>query len=166
MLDVVLRVPGVRPVAGVITSVRYMVDGDSMQPGLASNQHILVDRLAYRFRPPASGDMVVLRDPGQPGVHCIKRIIGLPGEHVRMELGRAFIDGRALEEPYSVGEELSVTPLPSQWLLDSGEYFVLGDHRQDSRDSRSFGPVQRGDIIGKAWFRYWPPGTWKRLRNP
>ena len=136
--------------AGVITSVRFLVEGDSMQPGLASGQHLLVDRLAYRFRPPARGDVVVLRDPGQPGLHCIKRIIGLPGEHIRMELGWVFIDGHALEEPYSGGEVLSATPLPNQWLLDHGEYFVLGDRRQDSRDSRSFGPVQWSDIIGKA----------------
>ena len=134
-----------------------------MQPALASRQHLLVDRLAYRFQSPARGDVVVLRDPAQPGVHCVKRIVGLPGEHVRMEMGRVLINESPLDEPYAAGRDAAETPFPRQWLLDKDEYLVLGDQRQDSRDSRAFGPVRRGDVVGRVWLRYWPPRAWRRL---
>ena len=144
-------------------STRFLVEGDSMQPALASRQHLLVDRLAYRFQSPARGDVVVLRDPAQPGVHCVKRIVGLPGEHVQMEMGHVFINESLLDESYAAGRELAEAPFPRQWLLDKDEYLVLGDQRQDSRDSRAFGPVRRGDVVGRVWLRYWPPRAWRML---
>ncbi|MFC1935373.1 signal peptidase I [Chloroflexota bacterium] len=158
-----LRLPGVYQAASLLSATRFVVEGDSMQPDLASWQHLLVSRLVYRLFLPSRGDLIVLRDPGQPGVHCVKRIIGLPGEHIRMEKGHVFIDGCPLEEPHIEGEDQSDTPFPNQWLLAHDQYFVLGDYREDSRDSRSFGPIRRGHIIGKAWIRYWPPATWKKL---
>ncbi len=146
-----------------LSSVRFVVEGDSMQPTLASRQHLLVDRRAYLFQSPARGDIVVLRDPGQPGIHCVKRIVGLPGEHVRMEMGHVFINESSLDEPYAVGRAATETPFPHQWILDSDEYLVLGDQRQNSRDSRVFGPVRHSDVVGKVWLRYWPPRAWRRL---
>lgn len=162
LLKALLRVPGVYLAARLLCSRRFVVDGDSMEPGLADGQRFLVDRLVYRFLPPARGDVVVLRDPAQPGVHCVKRIVGVPGEHVQMEMGRVFVGGRPLDEPYAMGQEIAATPFPRQWLLDRDEYFVLGDRRQGSRDSRAFGLVRRGDVVGRVWLRYWPPGAWKR----
>ena len=158
-----LRLPVMYHAASLLSAMRFVVEGDSMQPGLASGQYLLVNRLAYRLFPPSQGDLVVLRDPGQPRIHCAKRVIGLPGEHVRMEKGHVFIDWRPLEEPHIEGEDQSNTPFPNQWLLAGDQYFVLGDRREDSRDSRAFGPIRRGHIIGKAWIRYWPPGAWKKL---
>ena len=134
-----------------------------MEPTLSSRQRLLVDRLAYRALLPARGDVVVLRDPAQPGVHCAKRIVGLPGEHARMEMGHVVINESLLDEPYAAGRDEAETPAPRQWLLDQDEYLVLGDQRQHSRDSRAFGPVRRGDLVGKVWLRYWPPGAWGRL---
>ena len=134
-----------------------------MQPGLASQQHVLVNRLAYRFTPPHRGDVVVLHDPGLPSSDCIKRIIGLPGEHVQIDKGQVLIDGHPLEEPYVERDKSPGTPFPNQWLLDYDQYLVLGDWRQDSRDSRSFGPIRLGHVVGKAWIRYWPLGRWKQL---
>ena len=134
-----------------------------MQPTLANHQHMLVDRLAYHSQSPVRGDIVVLIDPGQPGVHCVKRIIGLPGEHVQMEMGHVLINESSLEEPYAANSEMAETPFPHRWLLDGDEYLVLGDQRQHSRDSRAFGTVKPDGIIGKVWLRYWPPLAWGRL---
>lgn len=158
-----LRLPGVCQAASLLSARRFVVEGDSMEPGLTSCQHLLVNRLAYHFSTPSRGDVIVLRDPGQPGRHCVKRIIGLPGEHMLMEKGQVFIDGHPLEEPHIEGKGYSDTPFPNQWLLAHDQYFILGDRREDSRDSRSFGPIQPDHIIGKAWIRYWPPKTWKKL---
>ena len=127
-----------------------------MQPGLAHGEKILADRLAFGSRPPSRGDVIVLLDPGQPGVHCVKRVIGLPGEHVKISNGVVLIDDRPLHEPYLAEPAPTGTPSPGQWLLWNGEYLVLGDFRQDSRDGRSFGPVNASHIIGRAWIRYWP----------
>jgi signal peptidase I len=93
----------------------------------------------------------------------IKRIVGLPGEHIRMDGGSVAINGEALLEPYAQGNESVASPFPNQWVPDKAEYFVLGDQRQDSRDSRTFGPVRRSDIVGKVWVTYWPPGAWGKL---
>ncbi len=135
-----------------------------MQPGLAHGEQILVDRLAFSSTPPSRGDVIVLLDPGQPGVHCVKRVIGLPGEHVRISNGIVLIDDRPLHEPYLAKPAPKDTPSPGQWLLWDGEYLVLGDFRQDSRDSRSFGPIDATHIIGKAWIRYWPLKAGPRIK--
>ncbi len=161
--SIVLAIPVVGLFARLLASERFVVDGDSMQPHLASRQHLLVDRMTYRRRPPCRGDVVVLRDPAQPGIYCIKRVVGLPQEHVQMDKGRVLINGHPLAEPYAQHQDISPMPFPSQWLLGQDDYFVLGDRRHDSRDSRSFGPVQQSYITGKAWVRYWPPKAWKWL---
>ena len=135
-----------------------------MQPGLAHGEKILVDRLAFSSTPPSIGDVIVLLDPGQPGIHCVKRVIGLPGEHVRISNGVVLIDDRPLHEPYLAKPAPTDTPSPGQWRLGNEEYLVLGDFRQDSRDSRSFGPIDASHIVGKAWIRYWPLKAGPRIK--
>ena len=135
-----------------------------MQPGLAHGEKILVDRLAFSSTPLSRGDVIVLLDPGQPGVHCVKRVIGLPGEHVRISKGVVLINDHPLYEPYLAKPAPEDTPSPSQWLLWDEEYLVLGDFRQDSRDSRSFGPIHASHIVGKAWIRYWPLKAGRRIK--
>ena len=135
-----------------------------MQPGLAHGEKILVDRLAFSPTPPSRGDVIVLLDPGQPGVHCVKRVIGLPGEHVRISRGVVLIDDRPLREPYLAEPAPTDTPSPGQWLLADREYMVLGDFRQNSRDSRAFGPIDASHIVGKAWIRYWPMKAGPRIK--
>ena len=93
ILNSILRLP-------LATLCRFSVSGDSMQPGLAHGDRMLVDRLAFSSTPPSRGDVIVLLDPGQPGVHCVKRVIGLPGEHVSISEGVVLIDDRPLHEPY------------------------------------------------------------------
>ena len=163
MLSIFLRIPGIQQVVRLVAATRFVVEGESMSPYLKHGHYLLVDRLAYRLIPPLRGEVVVLRDPGQPGVDCVKRIVGLPGEHIQMDQERVLVNGQHLTESYVGKNATPETPSPSQWALDDHEYLVLGDNRKDSRDSRAFGPVDLSHIVGKAWVRYWPRDTWQRL---
>lgn len=139
-----------------LTTARFIVDGDSMQPNLATGQFVLINRLNYLLWEPQRGDVIVLASPEQQHEDLIKRVIGLPGETVRVHNQQVWIDGLALDEPY-----LAAPPsYTGEWQLDPGEYFVLGDNRNNSRDSHSFGPVNRAAIVGQAWLVYWPPTAW------
>lgn len=125
----------------LLGSTRVLVEGESMWPLLRDGDRLLVSRLAYRLSPPHRGDIVLLRDPCRPGYECIKRIVALPGER---------IDAAGL--PVAADTQDAA---PGPWrTLGSGQFFVLGDNRAFSRDSRSFGPVHRSDLLGWAWRRY------------
>ena len=163
MLNIFLRIPGIQQVVRLVAATRFVVEGESMSPYLKHGHYLLVDRLAYRLTTPSRGDVIVLRDPGQPRVDCVKRIVGLPDEHVQIDQERVLVNGQHLAEPYVGKNAAPETPSPSQWALDDHEYLVLGDNRKDSRDSRAFGPVTLSHIVGKAWIRYWPRNEWRKL---
>jgi len=132
-----------------------VVDGPSMLPNLNRGQRIMVSKLAYRLTDPRRGEVVVLANPRGEGPALIKRIVGLPGETIEIVDGQVLSDGRRLDEPYLVYDRGD-----SDWgprILGGDEYFVLGDNRNNSNDSRSFGPVKESLFIGKAWFSIWPP---------
>ena len=132
-----------------------------MLPTLPRGQYVMVSRLAYKTSPPSRGDVVVFRHPSQPGEDYIKRIVGLPGEHLRIEREKVVVNGTILVEPYVYrGASCDDDGRNGEWLPDEGEYFVIGDNRSDSQDSRSFGPIKREHLIGKVWLRYWPPSAW------
>jgi signal peptidase I len=127
--------------------------GHSMQPNLEMDQRLVVEKLSYRFQEPARGDVVVLWPPYPSDKPLIKRVIGLPGETVRIADGQIFIDDVPLQEPY----------IDQETYWDDGEHrvppqqvFVLGDNRSASNDSRFFGMVPYDSIVGKAWLSYWP----------
>ena len=141
-----------------------------MAPALQDGQQVL----AVMPRPPEllkRGSIVVLRHPVWPNFIYIKRIIGLPGEHIRLEGSRVYLNDNLLEEPYL--EEISdpqIQKSPTRgsarlWITDENEVFVLGDQRSDSQDSRAFGPVHRIFILGRVWLRYWPPQAWGTLTH-
>lgn len=142
---------------------RYRVEGQSMQPGLHPGQFVVVDRLAYALSEPARGEVVVVQvtEPGQIERSLIKRIIGLPGETVTVEGSQLRINGRLYAEPYprEPGTYFGT------WVLGPGEYFVLGDNRDVSRDSHVWGPVRRAAIRGQAMLVYWPPGEWALINH-
>jgi signal peptidase I len=131
------------------------VDGQSMEPNLHTDQRLVVEKVSYRFHGPRRFDIVVLKLSEQGEELLIKRVVGLPGETVEIKDGRVYINGEALDEPFTAEEtrsrryeKITVPPL---------HVFVLGDNRNRSNDSRSFGPVPIDDIVGRAWLSYWPP---------
>jgi signal peptidase I len=146
----------------------YRVDGPSMTPTLLNGQYILVDKARYYFTSPARGDIVVFQAPeaalarcptptdtGQPSNDFVKRIIGVPGDTVQIDdNGAVIVDGVPIKESY-VRYPANVSA-PANVQLGQNEYFVLGDNRSDSCDSRDWGPVQRNEIIGRAAVVYWP----------
>jgi signal peptidase I len=135
------------------------VEGLSMYATLDDNDYLIANKIDYRLHAPQRGDIVILRPPTNNSTDFIKRIVGLPGERVLIRAGVVYINGHRLDEPY----------LPEAWVNDSNwpdnpqgqvmgpnEYFVMGDNRNRSQDSRFFGPISRDRIDGKAWFRIWP----------
>jgi signal peptidase I len=140
------------------TTARYVVDGSSMEPTLHTGQFLIVSRLAYRLGSPQRGDVIVFHFPGNPNEDYVKRIIGLPGETVTIQDGRVFINGVPLQETYiSPG---TLIAYQGSWTVPEGSYFVLGDNRAHSSDSRTWGMLSSEYIIGKAWICYWPPQYW------
>jgi signal peptidase I len=133
------------------------VEGTSMEPALVNEERIFINKFTYRFgiEKIGRGDMVVFRFPNDPSKSFIKRVIGLPGDYVRIEQGTVYINGSPLEEPYipsNYRDQVSWGP----GKIAQGHYFVLGDHRESSNDSRNWGAVHRDLIYGKAVFVYWP----------
>lgn len=138
---------------------RFRIEGQSMLPGLTSDQYILINKIVYKLHPPRRGDVVVFHSPREPDKDLIKRVIGLPGETVSIQSGQVFINGYPLVEPY-VDSRYGYQRSSGSWVLGPDDYFVMGDNRSNSSDSRRWGPLDRDQIIGKAWFAYWPPGSW------
>jgi signal peptidase I len=133
----------------------FRVQGPSMMPLLNDGERIVVYKLGYRWGPIRRGDVVVFLYPLDPSVSFIKRVVGLPGERVEIHRGMLFVDGRALMEPYVPArflEDQELGPLE----VRPGHYFVMGDHRNGSHDSRRFGEVPAKYIYGRAVFRLWP----------
>jgi len=133
-------------------SARVRVDGSSMLPTLHNGEFVLVNRLAYRFDAPQRGDIVVFHYPPDPQQDLIKRVIGLPGDTVHVQGGTVWVNDEPLDEPY-----IAQPPLYSgTWVVPPGNLFVLGDNRNDSSDSHSWGMLPFENIVGKAVLIYWP----------
>lgn len=140
---------------------RSQVNGSSMEPTLHNGQYLIISKITYWIHPPERGDVIVFHPPNNAGEDYIKRIIGLPGERVEIREGKVWVDGVALDEPY-----VSSAPrYPGSWTLGEGEYLVFGDNRNNSSDSHSWGPLEEGSIVGKAWLSYWPPEYWGLVKH-
>lgn len=132
------------------------VYGQSMEPNLHTDQRLVIEKISYRLHPPRRGDIVVLRLDRRPDELLIKRVIGLPGETVEIRRGIVYINGQPLDEPYVVYRSQE-TYKPRR--IPPMHVFVLGDNRSASNDSRIFGPIPFDNIVGRAWFSYWPPSS-------
>jgi len=139
------------------------VEGTSMMPSLDDQERIFVNKYVYRLEPIQRGDIVVFRYPRDTSKSFIKRVIGLAGDRIRIESGEVFVNGEALEEDY-VPAAYADQRSYSEIVVPLNSYFVLGDHRTMSNDSRDFGPVSIGYIYGKAVFGYWPMDKMGRVR--
>jgi signal peptidase I len=172
--------------------LNFRVDGLSMEPNLDSGEMLLVNRqlymhfdlystvdwlpfvdhdeqkIVYPFHPPQRGDIVVLHPPIDQGKPYIKRVIGLPGETVSVHDGAVYINDRRLEEPYlnGVATSWAGSIREEKTLLEDDEVFVMGDNRNNSTDSRVFGPIKIDEIIGKAWISFWPSDRIDILQSP
>jgi signal peptidase I len=139
----------------------HKIKGESMFPTYLDGEFLLTDKISYRFNPPARGDVIVFKAPVNEEDDYIKRIIGLPGDKVSIKNGRVYINDKILEEPY-LPENLRTEggfflQNNKEVVVPEDNFFVLGDNRTYSSDSRAWGFVPKQNIIGKAWFVYWPP---------
>lgn len=143
-------------------SARIRVQSISMQPTLNERDFVLVNKLAYKISTPRRGDVIIFLPPPDPlGEPYIKRIIGLPGDMIRIDTGQVFVNDVLQKEPY-----IQAPPIyRGNWVVPEGMVFVLGDNRNNSSDSHQWGMVPIEDIIGKAEFIYFPLAHWKTL-NP
>src|SRR5438552_15485307 len=139
------------------------VEGTSMMPSLDDQERIFVNKFVYRMEPIRRGDIVVFHYPRDPSKSFIKRVIGLAGDHIRIDTGQVFVNGVSLEEDYVPPDYTDQRSYP-EVVVPANAYFLLGDHRTMSNDSRDFGPVQQKFIYGKAVFGYWPVDKMGRLR--
>ena len=159
----------------IVVPVRYflfqpfIVKGESMQPNFYNGDYLIIDEISYRLRDPQRGEVIVFKSPQNSSTRYIKRIIGLPGEtlEVKGEEITIYSNGESwvLDESTYLPEVL-ITPGDIRISLDYNEYFVLGDNRSSSFDSRRFGSLSKESIIGRVFFRAWPFTAWARIETP
>jgi len=147
----------------------FFVRGQSMKPNFENGDYLIIDEISYRFRQPRRGEVVVFKYPGNPSQRYIKRIIGLPGEAVKIKEGRVMIFNEQGEQVLNESDYLSPsisTPGEVQISLAENEYFVLGDNRFSSADSRRWGPLPKENIIGRVFLRAWPFAVLAKFEAP
>jgi signal peptidase I len=134
---------------------RYRIDGSSMNPTLANGQYLLINNISYYLDHPEHGDIIVFHHP-RSELNLIKRVIGVPGDHVEIANQNVSVNGVVLDEPY-----INAAPNYSgSWDVPEGQYFVLGDNRNNSSDSHTWSFLPEENVVGKAMFIYWPPSDW------
>jgi signal peptidase I, bacterial type len=151
----------------------YHIDGQSMDPGLQNGEFVMVNKTAYLFSPPERGDVIVFHYPHNTQLDYIKRVIGLPGDTVNIDYQHVYVNGKQLNEPYIT---VPYNHQGAHWTVPANQYFVMGDNRPVSDDSREWGFVPKDYIIGKAAIVFWPlnaihfidtySDTYKDIPNP
>ncbi len=134
-------------------TARIRVDGSSMEPNFHDGDYVIVNRMAYRLGDIQRGDVIVFPYPLEPEDDYIKRVIGLPGDRVAIYGGAVYVNGQPLIEPYIAEQPRSDL---AEFIVPESYVYVMGDNRNESSDSRSWGPLKIDEIIGRAIFRYWP----------
>ncbi|MEM7798289.1 MAG: signal peptidase I [Chloroflexota bacterium] len=138
-------------------SQNFRIEGASMEPTLQEGQYLIINKLAYFLDEPERGDIIVLHFPNDRSRDFIKRIIALPGDTIDINNGEVRVNGALIQEPY-----IKDPPGNNQsWVVPEDSFFVMGDNRRNSSDSRTWSYLPEEDIIGKAWVVYWPPQEWQ-----
>lgn len=146
----------------------FYVSGQSMEPNFLEKDYLIIDEITYRFREPQRGEVIVFKSPLNNGDYYLKRIVGLPGERVKIDDTKVVVyssdhpQGMLVDEVY-INEK---TQGSLMIILNSDEYFVMGDNRNSSYDSRRFGPIKHNSIVGRAWVRGWPINRINKFENP
>lgn len=140
----------------------HQVKGKSMFPAFENSEYLLTNKITYRFNIPQRGDIIIFKSPENKKYDYIKRIIALPGEKISLKDGKIFINGSKLNESAYLSENIytkgsNFLPEGKELKVPKNQYFVIGDNRPNSSDSREWGYISIENIIGKAWLRYWPP---------
>lgn len=148
----------------------HKIKGASMEPNFLDGEYLLTDKVSYRIGQPKRGDVIVFKAPPAYKDEFIKRIIGLPGEEIKVEAGKIYINGHELEEQY-LPDDVNIaagryTPEGVSVIIPPESYFVLGDNRDHSLDSRNIGPIERQYITGRAWLIYWPVSKVGTVQTP
>jgi signal peptidase I len=148
----------------------FLVSGASMVPNFSNGDYLLVDELTYHIRTPERGEVIVFRYPNDPSTYFIKRIIGLPGEKVRVQDGHVTVINKehpnGIEIPEAYLPSTTITNGATEFTLTNDQYFVLGDNRPFSFDSRSWGPLEKDHIVGLARLRLWPLADFRAFAAP
>lgn len=143
-------------------SARIRVEGFSMEPTLHDGEYVIVNKVSYRLGEPELGDIIVFHFPNSPDQEYIKRVIGVPGDSVRVDEGQVYVNNLLLTETY-INADPTYT---GEWTVPDDNLFVLGDNRNNSSDSHRWGFVPYDKVIGKAVFVYWPPTQWGIIEHP
>lgn len=146
------------------------ISGASMEPNFHNGEYILTNKVQTKFRAPQRGDVVVFKSPKNKEVDYIKRIIGLPGDTVKLSANKFYVNGQVVDEPYLPADIVvfggSYLQEGAEIVVPPGTYFVSGDNRPHSSDSREFGPIAMEDFIGTVFFRYWPVSQMGVIPHP
>ena len=151
----------------------FQVKGDSMEHSFEPDDYVLVDKLSPHWDPYSRGDVVVLQPPAEWAAEktpFIKRVIGVGGDTIEVKDGKVYVNGTALDEPYlfadADGTRQATMSDEPQWVVPANDIFVMGDHRQQSADSRLFGPIPVASVLGRAVIRYWPLAAFGTIQTP
>lgn len=148
----------------------FVVEGQSMEPNFHNQEYLIVQKISYKISQPKRGDVIIFKAPNNPGYDYIKRIIALPGDNIKIEKNSVYINGKKINESYLAANELTLVGQNENLALEKtigpNEFFVLGDNRQHSSDSREFGPLDKSNIIGKVWVTVYPWSNFGVIKNP
>ena len=160
VLEVVVFAVGIFFFVYLLIMRPHKIKGQSMDPTFPDKEYLLTEKVSYYLKDPQRGDVVVFQPPVSDLDEFIKRVIGLPGERVMLKSGKVYINGSLLEESYLADTVYTGTEgyiaENQEFTIPDGQYFVMGDNRPHSSDSRAWGPVAKNKITGRAWIVYWP----------
>lgn len=145
----------------------FIVDGQSMEPSFQNNNYLITEKITFKLHEPTHGEVIILRPPDNPSVNYLKRVIGIPGDSVDIKDGVVSVNDKKIDEPYIDGQKtLTVNGQELKITLRDSEFFVMGDNRNHSRDSRELGPIPVQNIVSHVWIRLYPFQQMKIFGTP